>query len=838
MRPDSPSATRPGTLPPLLLQPWLDALLEGCCIIDATTQQIVGVNTAACELWGRSAAALQASTMADLAATPEDHLFWLDAPDPARLPPGAPALHSDTLILHADGTVREVERRITPMPLGDGRAGWLMCLSSLAPQRRAEAELHRISLELGTTLENTHDAILATDLDGAVRSYNRAFAVLWQLDESRPAEALPDMLAAAMAHPAAYRQQLCARQAEFGADVTPGPQATRFVTDRFLLKDGRTLERRLVPQYGRGGAVGWLQIWRDLTQQLADEARLLIASRVFEASQDALIVTDERQCIVAANPAACRLIHPDDGLRTTLTGLRMDAVLGDAYAGPVPQLPLRRQSDASWQGALTVQAVNSPPVPVQATVIDLAASGCGPGQLFVLRDLRERLAQQQQLHDLRLRDGLTGLANRAQLMQWMDHHAAHAPGEVPPLAVLMLGIDRLRNINDSLGHPGGDQVIIEVARRLSSGVRTADALARLGSDTFVVLLHGADAPTAEATTRRLLTLLGQSMTVSGARIDLSLSAGIALYPADGKDLDTLLENASRAMLRVHQHHHGDLRYCVYQPRMSEEMRSRLQLDQAMRKALTQGGFHLRYQPQIDMDSGRLVGAEALCRWHDPELGEVSPMRFIAAAEASGLIVELGHWVLSEAVRQAAAWYQQGHAIAVSVNVSILQFQQGDFIERVAEQLRRHRLPAHLLELELTESILIGDLEDILLQLQDLASRGVRLAIDDFGTGYSSLNYVKRLPIHRIKIDRSFIQRLPDDRSDAAITQTIIDLARSLRLAVIAEGVETPAQFQALADMGCGEYQGYLCAPALPVAQFEAWLKAQPAPLEAAASRVA
>ena len=837
MWPDTRAPARADALPALLTQPWLDALLEACCVIDAASQQIVGVNTAACELWGRSAAALHGSSMADLAATPEDCLFWLDAPDPSQLAPGHPALHSDTLILHADGTVREVERRITPMPLGDGRAGWLMCLGSLAPQRRAEAELHRISLELGTTLENTHDAILATDLDGAVRSYNRAFAQLWQLDESRPAQALPDMLASAMANPPAYRQQLCARQAEFGADVTPGPQATRFVTDRFLLQDGRTLERRLVPQYGRGGAVGWLQIWRDLTQQLADEARLLIASRVFEASQDALIVTDERQCIVAANPAACRLIGAEDVLRDACAGQRMDTLLGDAAAGPAPQLPLRRQGDASWQGPLTVLGADGP-VPVQATVIDLSASGCGPGQLYVLRDLRERLAQQQQLHDLRLRDGLTGLGNRAQLSQWMDGHAASTPGTAPPLAVLMLGIDRLRSINDSLGHPGGDQVVIEVARRLSTSVRAADALARLGSDTFVVLLHGADAPTAEATARRLLATLSQPMTVAGARIDLSVSAGIALCPADGEDLDTLLENASRAMLRVHQHHHGDLRYCVYQPRMSEEMRSRLQLDQAMRKALTLGGFHLRYQPQIDMRTGALVGAEALCRWHDPVLGEVSPMRFIGAAEASGLIVELGHWVLGEAVRQAAAWHAQGHAIAVSVNVSILQFQQGDFVERVAQQLSLHRLPAHLLELELTESILIGDLEDILQQLQDLAARGVRLAIDDFGTGYSSLNYVKRLPIHRIKIDRSFIQRLPDDRSDAAITQTIIDLARSLKLAVIAEGVETQAQFQALADMGCREYQGYLCAPALPVAQFEAWLQAQTTPAAAGTARVA
>ncbi len=809
------------------LQPMLDALLEAACLIEAPTLRVLAVNPAACTLWGLSAVELLSRSAEDLAATPEDQLFWWQAHDAG--------LHSDTLILHSDGTVREVERRISALTLTNGQRAWLLCLSSLEPQRRAEAELQRLTTELGATLESTHDAILTTDLSGAVRSYNGAFARLWELALNDGTAALPEAdmletLAQAMADPANYRSQLGQRQAELQQSSIeshavrphsqwPTPTKPRFATDRLQLADGRTLERRLVPQYGRGGAVGWLQIWRDLTEQLADQARLQIAAQVFEASLDGLIVTDAQHRIVAANPAAARLAGRS---AVALASETLQHLLAETDAsGPWPELLVRVQEDAHWQGPLTLQGTEGP-TPVQATLIESQGGTAGSGCIVVLRDLRERIAQQQQLREFALKDTLTGLANRTRLEQVVKQQIQHASAHGQGLGVLLIGLDRFRSINDSLGHEGGDQVLIEMARRLNATLRTGDTLARVGGDSFVVLLQDAEAETAERTVRRLLTALNQTLDVCGVRLDLSASAGIALYPADGRDSDELLMNAGRAMQRVKQRNGSELRFCFYQPRMSVDMLSRLKLDHAMRLALRQNSFRLHYQPQINLKSGRVTGAEALCRWYDAELGEISPSRFIPLAEETGLIVELGHWVLAEAVRQAAQWREQGHPLPVSVNVSMLQFQQGDFVARVELQLRQHRLPAHLLELELTESILIGDLDEILLQLQELAAMGVRLAIDDFGTGYSSLRYLKRLPIHRLKIDRSFVQRLPEDRSDAAITQTIVDLARSLQLTVVAEGVETPAQHEHLAGIGCDEFQGFLCAPALPAAQFNEW----------------
>jgi EAL domain-containing protein (putative c-di-GMP-specific phosphodiesterase class I) len=355
-------------------------------------------------------------------------------------------------------------------------------------------------------------------------------------------------------------------------------------------------------------------------------------------------------------------------------------------------------------------------------------------------------------------------------------------------------------------------------------VRLGDLVARLGGDTFAVLLPGADSATAEAVGRRLLRTLQHDLVVDDLHLALSASVGVARYPRDGRSSSELLRNADSAMHRVKERHGGDVRF--YQPQMHIDALDRIRLDHAMRRGLAQGDFRLLYQPQVDLASGGVVGAEALCRWTDADLGEISPSRFIPVAEETGFIAELGDWVLREAVAQSVRWLAGGWRVPVSVNVSILQFQQPQFVARVAQVLVQAGLPPELLELELTESILVGDMDEILVQLHALAALGVRLAIDDFGTGYSSLGYLRRLPIHRLKIDRSFIQHLPDDASDSAITRTIVELAQALHLRVIAEGVENEAQRAHLASIGCDEFQGWLCAPALPALDFE---RLQPAP---------
>ncbi|MET0540430.1 MAG: EAL domain-containing protein [Variovorax sp.] len=369
-------------------------------------------------------------------------------------------------------------------------------------------------------------------------------------------------------------------------------------------------------------------------------------------------------------------------------------------------------------------------------------------------------------------------------------------------------------------------MLIEVAERGKTCLRQGDLLARVGGDQFALLVHGAEQRSAEAAAARVLDAIGRAYAFEGSQFTLTCSIGIALYPSDGNDGNELMRHAETAMHRAKQGGRAAFRF--HQPSHDADLRSRMQLDHAMRQALTAQRFRLAYQPQVQVDGDAIVGAEALARWRDPELGEVAPAQFIAVAEESGFIIALGDWVLTQAVRQAAAWRSRGMPLKVAVNVSALQFQQADFVDRVAAALHEADLPGGLLELELTESILVRDASEALQRLHALSQLGVKLAIDDFGTGYSSLAYLKRFPIQKLKIDRSFIRGTPADESDAAIVRAVVQLARALNLKVNAEGVESEAQRHFLKEQGCDEMQGFLFAPALDPVSFEQRLRQQAA----------
>ena len=450
------------------------------------------------------------------------------------------------------------------------------------------------------------------------------------------------------------------------------------------------------------------------------------------------------------------------------------------------------------------------------------------GRVASFRDITERVVANQRIDALSHTDALTGLPNRRRLADRIELALAAARRDGTPFALLHLNLDRFKPINDTLGHTLGDRVLVDVAQRLQGCLREIDTVARLGADTFVVLAQRSDAAGAEATARRLMEALQASFTQGGMNFTVTASIGIALHPAHGAGVDELLGCADAATQEVKEA--GRAAYRFFQPRSSggdSGVRARMQLDHAMRLALAQRRFRLNYQPQIDVRSGRVLGAEALIRWRDPVRGDIAPGEFIPVAEESGFIVAIGHWVLHQAVAQAAAWRAQGLALVMSINVSALQFKQHGFVEEVAATLRAAQLPAGCLELELTESILVQDAHGALLRLQALAALGVKLAIDDFGTGFSSLSYLKRFPIGRLKIDRSFVCGLPDDASDAALVHAIIDMGRALHLETVAEGVETEAQRAFLRQAGCEQYQGFLFAPALPAPDFEALLAAPP-----------
>jgi len=440
------------------------------------------------------------------------------------------------------------------------------------------------------------------------------------------------------------------------------------------------------------------------------------------------------------------------------------------------------------------------------------------GRVYSFRDLTERLDAQKRIETLAYTDVLTGLPNRLLLGQRVAVALRTAQRTGATFAVLFIDLDRFKNINDSLGHAFGDQALIEASARIQQTLREVDTLCRVGGDEFIAFLQEADAFGAEIVARRILDKLAQPFMVDTVSFSLGCSIGVAMYPEDGRNLDTLIQCADTAMFRVKERGRGNFRF--YQPQMNVDLLSRVKMDHAMRQAMEQGLFRLHYQPQIALDGGHLLGVEALIRWTDADLGNVSPATFIPLAEESGFIVAIGNWVLEEAVRQALAWQQAGQPVVVSVNVSALQFQQGDFVERVATVIHTAGLDPALLELELTESILIRDVSETLARLHALSALGVSLAIDDFGTGYSSLAYLKKFPISKLKIDRAFVMGLPADEGDRAIVGATIAMASALKLTVVAEGVETVEQRDYLQGLHCGAFQGFLCAPGLPAAEFE------------------
>ncbi len=592
------------------------------------------------------------------------------------------------------------------------------------------------------------------------------------------------------------------------------------------LPQGRSLQahRSIRPLPGRPGRAATHVLVTLVDQSaercLASERENLLADlqATLEATADGILVTDSAGRILALNRRLAELW----GMPQDLLQSRDDAAVKAWMARIVTEPEAYLQRLHALEQAVLISASDRL-VLHTGQVLDrvtrpLMRAGRAQGRVWSFRDLSERLAAQERIETLTLHDALTGLANRRHLSERVTAAAESVRQGGPGFALLVVDLDRFRHINDSLGQDVGDRVLMDVAQRIQSCLRQDDLLARLSGDQFAMLVRPADAAAAEATARRVLNVVAQPSNLDGAQFTLTCSIGVALSPSHGWIVDDLVRHAEAAMRKVKEGGRGNFR--LHQARAEVDRRSHMRLDHAMRQALVSGRFRLHYQPQVNLVDGRIVGAEALLRWRDPELGEVPPSRFVPVAEDSGFIVAIGDWVLSQAVRQAALWMQRGREVPVAINVSALQFQQAHFVDRVASVLAVSGLPPHLLELELTESILLHDAAEALHRLQALARLGVRLSIDDFGTGYSSLAYLKRFPIGKLKIDRSFVGGLPGDESDAGIVRAIMQMARALGKTVIAEGVETEAQRQFLQLAGCDEFQGFLFAPALDTLSFE------------------
>jgi len=437
------------------------------------------------------------------------------------------------------------------------------------------------------------------------------------------------------------------------------------------------------------------------------------------------------------------------------------------------------------------------------------------------REMADRKRDQDRIYWLAHYDPLTGLPNRTLLADRSTQAIQLARDNGTPLAAIFLDLDHFKHVNDSLGHRVGDTLLVQIAKRLRSVVREKDTVSRIGGDEFVLLLPGANAHGAARVADKLLEASRQPYQIDHHELTMAPSMGIALYPQDGMDFDTLTQSADVAM--YHAKLDGRNTFRFFTPEMRAQSLRALQLENALRRALERDELQLHYQPQVRIRTGRVHSVEALLRWNHPKLGPISPAEFIPVAEDTGQILQIGEWVLRNAVRQLKAWRLAGLTeLKVAVNLSAIQFHQPQLPDLVSQILHAAAVPPDALELELTEGVAVNDPRTATETMDQLRSRGVRLSIDDFGTGYSSLAYLKRHPIHQLKIDRSFITDLTENDDDTAIVTAIVQMAKSLRLRTVAEGVESAAQLAALRALGCDMAQGYHIAPPMPADQVLQW----------------
>ncbi len=567
-----------------------------------------------------------------------------------------------------------------------------------------------------------------------------------------------------------------------------------------------------------------LGFYTDITQRKKVEDELRLYSKIFENSEEGITITDADSHIIAVNDAF-----------TKITGYERDEVIGKT-----PALLASGRHDKNffkmmwksliekgcWEGEIYNRKKTGEIYPEWLsifTIRDTANKMVKYAAIFSsIAPLKKALERSDYLSNY---DALTHLPNLNLLHDRVDQALLTAGEEGKKTALLYLDLDHFKNINDSLGHNIGDQLLCEVSALLKGSIRSHDTLSRQGGDEFVILLADISSEYEIITiTEEICRKMKETISIEGHRIVSSFSIGIAVSPDDGINFETLLQHADTAMYRAK--HSGRNRFQFFKPDMNTEAEKKYQIHMALNQALEKRELSLHYQPQLDIESEVVFGAEALLRWTSSELGDVSPAEFIPVAEETGLIIPIGKWILQEACAQAKAWSKDADMpeLLISVNISVLQFKQPDFRRSVLEALEMNALEARYIELELTESLLIQDMEQNLEVLNSLKADGIKFSIDDFGTGYSSLNYLKKIPADQLKIDQSFIKTLRQNKDDEAIVRSVISLGKHFGMQVIAEGVETKEDLDFLSEMRCHEAQGYYISRPLCAEAFEAFIK--------------
>lgn len=558
---------------------------------------------------------------------------------------------------------------------------------------------------------------------------------------------------------------------------------------------------------------------RNLSEQKHTQSRLRILSEAIESSPAAIIISSADGSIEYVNSAAIEM-----------TGCSSEQLLQHEHLADLfcierePNAKWLRWKHAmgqDWQGRLLLKRDDDRVCWVHARLTATRSDeDVVVHQLLVLEDITLNYQQQEQLRYQADYDGLTSLPNRYTASRKLNDIIKLAKQNNSQAALMFIDLDEFKGVNDSLGHQYGDSLLQIAADRIQQAVAHTHFTARFGGDEFLVMFEDIDsAAVVESVAERIIESFNSAFEVNGRELITTASIGLALFPTDGQDVQTLLRNADTAMNQVKGKGKND--YCFFNYQMNQEAKQRLKIDNHLRKALELGELSLNFQPVIDFSSGKLVGAEALLRWHNPELGFVSPEKFIPIAESTGLIVPIGSWVIHHACRCAKQWLDKyGEPFRVAVNVSPRQFQRGDLLETVKHALSSTGLPASHLEIEVTEGVLLGQRADIQRIFHALKTMGVRVAIDDFGTGYSSLAYLEKFRFNTLKIDKGFVAGMEQGNRRETLVKTIVSMAHGLDLHVVAEGVETAEQADLLSSIGCDFAQGYFYSKPLNQADFE------------------
>lgn len=580
-----------------------------------------------------------------------------------------------------------------------------------------------------------------------------------------------------------------------------------------------TLPQSLVP----GGLMAGGRVRASL-QALSPalERQLMVLSAVWDTTGDALMVTDERNTIVAVNPAFERVTgyaeHEVVGQSPSLLAS------GSHNAAFYEAMWSKLQSEGHWEGEVLNRRKSGVVYPehLRIQVLRDPATGELLNHVAMFADMSLQKAAQRKMQRMASYDQLTGLPNQVLLRDRAEQAMAQAQAGGYQLAMLVLDLDHFKAVNDSLGHAGGDELLRQISRALVEVAAPTETVSRRGGDEFVFLLPKVDIQTLRLVAQRVLVALADPFLVSGQEAVVSASVGVAVYPNDGTDFDALLNNAESAMYKAKESGRRCVRFFTEQ--MNQGARDRMALLGGLSRAADRGELRLHFQPLVNLSTSEVMGAEALVRWERPGFGLLAPALFIPEAETTGLIVGIGAWVLHEACLQQRRWSESGLGhLHMAVNVSALQFRQGILERQVTEALAETGADPKRLELELTESTLMVQPEEVMDTLLSLKRRGVQLAIDDFGTGYSSLAYLRRLAVDKIKIDQSFVRDITVDADGAAIVRAVIQMARSLGLRTLGEGVETQVNRRALQVLGCDYAQGYFFGKPMPADEFEQWV---------------